>query len=279
MSIPRWSIAAWTSALASRRPTCCVVIRITWSTSSTRCRRTRPDSSCATPGRRSMTSARAASCRCWSVARCSTSVHCAVDFADMPAADPACGLHRRRAALRGWPAMHAELAALDPAAARRIQPNDAQRIQRALEVHRLTGKTLRSCTPRSRPMRISRSPRMRGCRAIASGCMRRSNSRFHAMMRAGLLEEVRKLHARGDLHAGSSRDTLRRIPPAVGTFERPRRFGLCNAAGNFRDAPTGAAATDLAARRVRNTAGSTHLIPSAGAHNGARDNATAVATT
>ena len=44
--------------------------------------------------------------------------------------------------MRGWPALHAELAALDPQSARRIQPNDAQRIQRALEVHRLTGKTL-----------------------------------------------------------------------------------------------------------------------------------------
>jgi tRNA dimethylallyltransferase len=49
---------------------------------------------------------------------------------------------RRRAALRGWPALHAELAALDPRAAQPHPTNDAQRIQRALEVHRLTGKTL-----------------------------------------------------------------------------------------------------------------------------------------
>jgi tRNA dimethylallyltransferase len=46
------------------------------------------------------------------------------------------------AALRGWPALHAELAQLDPQAAQRIHPNDAQRIQRALEVCRITGRAL-----------------------------------------------------------------------------------------------------------------------------------------
>ncbi len=46
------------------------------------------------------------------------------------------------AAVEGWPAMHTRLATLDPAAAHRIHPNDAQRIQRALEVCQLTGETL-----------------------------------------------------------------------------------------------------------------------------------------
>ena len=45
----------------------------------------------------------------------------------------------REAAVVGWPALHTRLAAIDPQAAARIQPQDAQRIQRALEVHRLTG--------------------------------------------------------------------------------------------------------------------------------------------
>jgi tRNA dimethylallyltransferase len=64
-------------------------------------------------------------------------------LANMPAANPVVrAAIDAEAALRGWPALHAELAALDPVAAKRIQRNDAQRIQRALEVHRLTGKTL-----------------------------------------------------------------------------------------------------------------------------------------
>ena len=64
---------------------------------------------------------------------------------DMPPADPAI-----RAALdaeaqaKGWPAMHAELARVDPVTAARLPPNDAQRIQRALEVQRISGRPLSS---------------------------------------------------------------------------------------------------------------------------------------
>ena len=47
-----------------------------------------------------------------------------------------------RAASDGWPALHAELAAVDPATAARLAPNDAQRIQRALEVHAISGRPL-----------------------------------------------------------------------------------------------------------------------------------------
>ena len=118
-------------------------------------------------------------------------------LADMPAADPAV----RAAALRGWPALHAELAALDPTAARRIQPNDAQRIQRALEVHRLTGKTLselHAAQPANADLTFAAYAWVPGDRERLYAAI---ESRFHAMMRAGLLEEVRKLHGRGDLHA------------------------------------------------------------------------------
>jgi tRNA dimethylallyltransferase len=123
-------------------------------------------------------------------------------LADMPAADPQVrAAIDAEAALRGWPALHAELAALDPQSARRIQPNDAQRIQRALEVHRLTGKTLtelHAVQPANADLTFAAyawvpSERERLYAAI--------EQRFLAMMRAGFLDEVRKLHARGDLHA------------------------------------------------------------------------------
>ena len=123
-------------------------------------------------------------------------------LADMPAADPAVrAAIDAEAALRGWPALHADLAALDPIAARRIQPNDAQRIQRALEVHRLTGKTLSELHAAQSPsadLDFAAYAWVPGDRERLYAAI---ESRFRAMMQAGLLEEVRKLHARGDLNA------------------------------------------------------------------------------
>lgn len=124
-------------------------------------------------------------------------------LADMPQADAQVRAQiDAEAEARGWPAVHAELASIDPRSAARIQPNDAQRIQRALEVFRLTGKTLSELHAATQPASPALtfatyawvpSSRERLYAAI--------ESRFHAMMRAGLLDEVRQLHARGDLHA------------------------------------------------------------------------------
>src|SRR4051812_21142146 len=62
---------------------------------------------------------------------------------DLPPADPAVREEiEREAAQRGWPALHEELRRVDPAAGQRIAANDAQRIQRALEVFRVTGQPL-----------------------------------------------------------------------------------------------------------------------------------------
>jgi tRNA dimethylallyltransferase len=123
-------------------------------------------------------------------------------LADLPAADPAVrAAIDGEAAQRGWPAMHADLAALDPIAARRIQPNDAQRIQRALEVHRLTGRTL---TDLHAAQRTNADLKFAAYAWVPSDRERlyaTIESRFHAMMRAGLLDEVRRLLMRGDLHA------------------------------------------------------------------------------
>jgi tRNA dimethylallyltransferase len=121
----------------------------------------------------------------------------------MPPADPAvrAGIEAE-AARTGWPALHAQLAAVDPVTASRLAPNDAQRIQRALEVVRLTGRPLSSFhrgaarTGALRPdLFLSLEP---GDRAWLH---ERIAQRFDAMLAAGFLEEVRALRARGDLHA------------------------------------------------------------------------------
>jgi tRNA dimethylallyltransferase len=120
---------------------------------------------------------------------------------DMPAADPAVrAALDREAAQRGWPAMHAELAGVDPPTAARLPPTDAQRIQRALEVWRVSGRPLSSFhrdKPRGDPPPlVSLEPRQR------SWLHERIAQRFDAMLAAGLIDEVQRLRARGDLHTG-----------------------------------------------------------------------------
>jgi len=124
-------------------------------------------------------------------------------LAAMPPADAAV-----RAALegetaeRGAAAMHGELAAVDPAAAERIHPNDPQRVQRALEVYRLTGQP------------ISVYQRRAGDTGAGDGLLRlavvpgdrerlhrRIAERFDAMLAQGLIEEVARLRQRPGLHA------------------------------------------------------------------------------
>jgi tRNA dimethylallyltransferase len=123
-------------------------------------------------------------------------------LADMPQADPQVRAEiDAEAAARGWPALHAQLAALDPQSARRIQPNDAQRIQRALEVHRLTGKTLSELhaqQPVHSDLTFAAYAWVPNDRERLYDAI---ETRFRAMMQAGLLEEVSRLYSRGDLHA------------------------------------------------------------------------------
>ena len=128
-------------------------------------------------------------------------------LAQMPSADPAI---REQLTLRarelGWPALHAELAQVDPNAAARIQPYDAQRIQRALEVFVLTGETLSAKHAAAARSSAAAGPKLcwSACAWLPSDRQQLYASierRFTAMLRTGLLEEVRALHARGDLHA------------------------------------------------------------------------------
>ncbi len=124
-------------------------------------------------------------------------------MADLPPADPAVrAAIEAQASVDGWASVHRRLAAIDPEAAARIHPTDPQRLQRALEVHVLTGRTLSSFYQAQQP------PAPLPCRlrwlAIAPAdraeLHRRIAVRFHNMLQDGFLEEVRALHRRGDLH-------------------------------------------------------------------------------
>ncbi len=120
----------------------------------------------------------------------------------LPAADAAIRAQLdAEARARGWPALHADLARVDPAAAARIQPGDAQRIQRALEVWRATGRTLSSqqtATAPAPPFALRAFALVPEDRAELH---RRIAARFEAMLRAGLVEELRALRARHALSA------------------------------------------------------------------------------
>jgi tRNA dimethylallyltransferase len=105
-----------------------------------------------------------------------------------------------RAALEGWPALHAQLAEIDPVTAERLKPNDSQRLQRALEVFQITGKPLSSFHQRNQnadafipTLAIEPSDR-----AVLH---KRIESRFHAMLAQGLVEEVSELRRRYVLDA------------------------------------------------------------------------------
>jgi tRNA dimethylallyltransferase len=105
------------------------------------------------------------------------------------------------AAERSWPALHAELARVDPATAARLAPGDAQRIQRALEVLRVSGRPISSFHT-VRPDEAVRPPLIALEPTNRAWLHERIAQRFATMLDAGLLDEVRGLRVRSDLHAG-----------------------------------------------------------------------------
>jgi tRNA dimethylallyltransferase len=122
----------------------------------------------------------------------------------MPPADPE--LRREieaEAAQRGWPALHAQLAQVDAPTAARLSPNDSQRIQRALEVWRSTGRPLSD-----HQRGVSGQEGLKPAALLSleptdrAWLHQRIAARFDAMLAAGFLDEVRALRARGDLHPG-----------------------------------------------------------------------------
>jgi tRNA dimethylallyltransferase len=122
-------------------------------------------------------------------------------LADLPSADP--DLRRDledKAARLGWTALHAELARVDPEAARRIHPNDPQRIQRALEVYYAAGKPLSDlCRETAAPPLPCRPVRLVVAPACRADLHARLEARFRDMLAHGLIDEVQKLFERGDL--------------------------------------------------------------------------------
>ncbi len=104
----------------------------------------------------------------------------------------------------GWPALHRQLAEFDPASAKRLAPNDSQRIQRAIEVYRITGQPMSALLAAERiqadsdydyvTVSLEPSDRLALHARIAQ--------RYGQMFERGLLAEVKTLHDRGDLHTG-----------------------------------------------------------------------------
>ncbi len=118
-------------------------------------------------------------------------------IADMPLANPEVRARLdARGMASGWPALHRELARVDPASAARIDPQDSQRIQRALEVHEVSGRALTDWHAQTdgtplpfEALAIALEP---GDRAVLH---QRIGRRFHEMLEAGLVDELRQLRA------------------------------------------------------------------------------------
>lgn len=125
-------------------------------------------------------------------------------LANMPDADPELrAFLDAEAAQKGWPAMHARLALVDPVTAARLKPNDSQRLQRALEVYELTGKSLsqwhaEQAPAEALPYRLSQIAVAPADRAVLHERIAR---RFDDMLDQGLVAEVAALKARPELHA------------------------------------------------------------------------------
>ncbi|HDL5698991.1 TPA: tRNA (adenosine(37)-N6)-dimethylallyltransferase MiaA [Mannheimia haemolytica] len=119
----------------------------------------------------------------------------------LPSADPAIRAEiESRAAQHGWATLHQELVKIDPVAGARINPNDSQRINRALEVFYISGKTMTELTAQQGEalsyniLQFAIAPQDRAV------LHQRIEQRFHKMIELGFEEEVKRLFLRKDLH-------------------------------------------------------------------------------
>ncbi|MHB8920393.1 MAG: tRNA (adenosine(37)-N6)-dimethylallyltransferase MiaA [Halothiobacillus sp.] len=125
-------------------------------------------------------------------------------LSELPASDPDLRAEVQREAQQlGWPALYAQLQFIDPIVASRVHPNDPQRIGRALEVFRATGRSLSQWQQENPPVSplagkvVHRFGLWPSSRAHAREAMA---ERFDQMLAAGLIDEVSALRTRGDLH-------------------------------------------------------------------------------
>lgn len=120
----------------------------------------------------------------------------------LPAANPEIRKQiEQEATEKGWQALHNELRAIDPVSAERIHPNDPQRLSRALEVYRISGKSLTELTETKGeplPFRVKQFAVAPKDRALLH---KRIEFRFEKMIQAGFEDEVKALYAREDLHS------------------------------------------------------------------------------
>ncbi|WP_372737962.1 tRNA (adenosine(37)-N6)-dimethylallyltransferase MiaA [Neptunomonas sp.] len=101
----------------------------------------------------------------------------------------------------GWPALHALLAKVDPASAKRLAPNDSQRLQRALEVYQLTGRTLTELWAEQQQQKLPYNVVNLAIMPEERKTLHeRIALRFKLMLEAGFVDEVRTLYERGDLN-------------------------------------------------------------------------------
>ncbi len=123
---------------------------------------------------------------------------------DLPGADAALRAQLDEEAARiGWPAMHARLAQIDPETAARLKPADAQRIQRALEIHALSGKPMSELLAQREKEELPFGLVSFALEPSDRGWLHeRIARRFDIMLDSGFLNEVKTLRERGDLHLG-----------------------------------------------------------------------------
>ncbi|KQV53831.1 MULTISPECIES: tRNA (adenosine(37)-N6)-dimethylallyltransferase MiaA [unclassified Duganella] len=123
---------------------------------------------------------------------------------ELPGADAVLRAQLDEEAARiGWPAMHARLAQIDPATAARLKPNDSQRVQRALEIHALSGKPMSELLAQREKEELPFDLLSYALEPSDRAWLhQRIARRFDIMLDSGFLDEVNTLRARGDLHPG-----------------------------------------------------------------------------
>ncbi len=171
----------------------------------------------------------------------------------------------RRAANEGWPALHAELALVDPLTAARLAPTDAQRIQRALEVHRLSGQPISSLQGRRDASAESLGPRIALALVPAERARLHADiaRRFEAMLDAGLVDELRGLAPTLRARSAHAVDALRRVSPGMAIPGRRHRLGAsCVTPGSPRRASSrNGSSRGCARRRPRSSTARCRRLP------------------